>query len=183
MRRICLIILSALSVLFCLRVVGQVLVAFFHVGFLPPMEAWMSGAVSYPVLLALQIGILLLMGKILWDVQHRDGFFAQPNGRLGRFLLEAGVFYFLIMLLRYSLRMALYPHERWLGGSLPIFFHCVLALFVMVYGAYHLLSVVKNRPRKTWTPVFCRAVAAAGTVVWLGYQLAPAVMAHSLSPN
>lgn len=179
MRRICFTLLSTLSVVFCLRVIGQFLVAFFHVGFLPPMEAWMSGAVSYPVLLALQISIMALMGKICWDMQHPDGYFAQPNGQLGRFLLEAGALYFAIMLMRYSLRMALYPHERWLGGSLPIFFHCVLALFVMVYGAYHLVSAVKARPRKSWTPVLCRLVAAAGIFAWLSYQLAPFVMAHT----
>jgi hypothetical protein len=165
--------------LFCLRVIGQFLVAFFHVTWLPPMEAWMSGAVSYPVLLALQIGIIALMGKICWDVQRRDGYFAQPSGRLGRFLIEAGAFYFTIMVMRYAMRMALYPHERWLGGSLPIFFHCVLALFVMVYGTYHLLSVVKTRRHKTWTPIAWRALAATGMLVWLIYQLAPAVMAYT----
>lgn len=179
MRRICLTILSALAVLFCLRVTGQLLVAFFQVTWLPPMESWMSGAVSYPVLLTLQIGIITLMGKICWDIQHRDGYFYQPSERLGRFFLEAGAFYFLIMVMRYSMRMALYPHERWLGGALPIFFHCVLALFVMFYGAYHLLSVVKTRQRKTWTPIVCRALAATGLLVWLTYQLAPAVMAHT----
>ncbi|MFN8658769.1 MAG: CocE/NonD family hydrolase [Candidatus Obscuribacterales bacterium] len=179
MRRICLTILSALAVLFCLRVTGQLLVAFFQVTWLPPMESWMSGAVSYPVLLTLQIGIITLMGKICWDIQHRDGYFYQPSERLGRFFLEAGAFYFLIMVMRYSMRMSLYPHERWLGGALPIFFHCVLALFVMFYGAYHLLSVVKTRQRKTWTPIVCRALAATGLLVWLTYQLAPAVMAHT----
>ena len=41
--------------LFLLRVLGQVLVEFFGVSFLPPSRFWMSGYVSYGVLLAAQV--------------------------------------------------------------------------------------------------------------------------------
>ena len=40
--------------LFVLRVLGQMLVAFRRVSFLPPMEQWQSGLVPYHVLLAMQ---------------------------------------------------------------------------------------------------------------------------------
>jgi len=33
--------------------------------------------------------------------------------------------------------MALHPERRWLGGTIPIFFHCVLATFLFVVGRYH----------------------------------------------
>jgi hypothetical protein len=53
-------VLIALLLLFCLRVLGQILVAFFKVSFLPPMEKWFSGLLPYPELLATQILIIVL---------------------------------------------------------------------------------------------------------------------------
>ncbi len=50
--------------LFVLRVVGQALVAFLDVEFLPPMEAWYSGLMPYEVLLPSQIVIVAVMAKI-----------------------------------------------------------------------------------------------------------------------
>ncbi len=178
MRKNCLFLLTSLGMLFVLRVLGQLLVALFHVGFLPPMEAWMSGAISYPVLLLLQLCIIGLMVKVCLDMRRRRGYFARPNGCLGWFLLEGGTFYLLIMVLRYALRMALYPHERWFGGSLPIFFHCVLAFFVLVWGTYNLFAGARKKWRTSWKVVACRLLAGVGVLVWLSYQLAPAVMAH-----
>ncbi len=35
------------------------------------------------------------------------------------------------------IRMYLCPVERWTGGSLPIFFHWVLASFLLIMGLYH----------------------------------------------
>lgn len=48
------------------------------------------------------------------------------------------------MLLRYVLTMTFHPEMRWLGGTIPIFFHFVLAGFIFVLGRYH--SVVNGRP-------------------------------------
>ena len=42
-----------------------------------------------------------------------------------------------VMIIRYVVRMGLYPHERWTGGSIPIFFHWVLSLYVLVVGYHH----------------------------------------------
>lgn len=41
------------------------------------------------------------------------------------------------MILRYVIRMSLYPDERWMGGSIPIFFHWILASFLLLVGQYH----------------------------------------------
>ena len=60
--------------LFALRVVGQVLVAFFEVGFLPPMQAWYSGLMPYRYLLPSQILLMALMAKICVDFTRRRGF-------------------------------------------------------------------------------------------------------------
>ena len=50
LRRRCMIAMWMLLGLFVLRVVGQVLVAFFDVRFLPPMSQWYSGLLPYPQL-------------------------------------------------------------------------------------------------------------------------------------
>ncbi len=55
-------VLATLLFLFCLRVLGQILVAFFNVSFLPPMEEWFSGLLPYPELLTAQILIIALVG-------------------------------------------------------------------------------------------------------------------------
>jgi uncharacterized protein len=129
--------LTTLLFLFCLRVLGQILVAFLHVSFLPPMEEWMSGLVPYPELLTAQILILALYGKICLDFARGRGFFVTPRRPLGTGLLIFGSLYLSVMVIRYTIRMSLYPHERWAGGCIPIFFHWVLSSFILVLGSYH----------------------------------------------
>jgi hypothetical protein len=68
-------LLWLLLALFALRVLGQALVAFFDVGFLPPMAAWYSGLLPYQYLLPSQIAIVALMAKIAVDFTRRRGFF------------------------------------------------------------------------------------------------------------
>ena len=53
-------LLGLLAFAFFLRVLGQILVALDLAPFLPPMQAWYSGLVPYPLLLGSQIVILLL---------------------------------------------------------------------------------------------------------------------------
>jgi uncharacterized protein len=130
-------LLTTLLFLFCLRVLGQILVAFFGVTFLPPMEEWMSGLLPYPELLTSQILIILLYGKICLDFARGYGYFVTPGRRLGINLLKFGWLYLGAMVIRYVVRMGLYPHERWTGGCIPIFFHWVLASFLLVLGHYH----------------------------------------------
>src|SRR5262249_16496344 len=132
----------------------------------------------YPVLLFLQICIIALMAKVCRDMRRHRGVFARPNQRFGKFLLEGGAIYLLMMVLRYAMHMALYPHERWFGGALPIFFHCVLASFVLVWGTFHLRSATRIMKRRSWRSLVFRLVTATGMLMWLSYQLAPAVMAH-----
>ncbi len=43
---------------------------------------------------------------------------------------------------RYVVVMTLYP-ERWLGGTIPIFFHWVLAAYLFAYGRFH----ARGRPQ------------------------------------
>ena len=123
--------------LFCLRVLGQILVAFWALHFLPPMEEWYSGLIPYPILLPIQIGIIILLARICYDFRRARGFFVAPRKGFGRGVLYFGYVYLAAMILRYVIRMSLYPEERWLGGAIPIFFHWVLAAFVILFGQFH----------------------------------------------
>ena len=111
-------VLIALLFLFCLRVLGQILVAFFRVSFLPPMEEWFSGLLPYPELLTAQILIIVLYGKICLDFARGLGFFVTPRRRLGTGLLIFGSLYLGVMILRYFMRMSLYPMS---GGRADVF--------------------------------------------------------------
>ena len=115
---------------------GQALVAFPGVKFLPPMEAWYSGLIPYPALLPIQIVILAFQAKISADLWRGAGYFALRRPRSGRVLRWFSFFYFLAMLLRYLVTMILYPNMRWLGGTIPIFFHWVLAAYLFVLGRF-----------------------------------------------
>lgn len=112
-----------------LRVVGQVLVAFFEVGFLPPMQAWYSGLMPYRYLLPSQILLMALMAKICVDFTRRRGFFYEPKRPLGTPVLVFGYLYLAAMIAR-----AVLLWDR----PIPIVFHWVLAAFLLVYGAYNL---------------------------------------------
>jgi putative CocE/NonD family hydrolase len=175
--------LATLLFLFCLRVLGQILVAFFHVSFLPPMEEWMSGLLPYPELLTAQILIIGLYGKICLDLFRGPGFFVTPRRRLGTGLLIFGSLYLAVMILRYVIRMSLYPHERWAGGCIPIFFHWVLSSFILVLGSYYWRTT-----RRFGKPGIGRrllqgvgAVAALLCIsAWATYQMGPSLLAHQL---
>jgi hypothetical protein len=123
--------------LFALRVLGQVVVVIFHPRWLPPMEQWYSGLLPYPYLLPAQILIFALMVAIDRHVAAGSGFFARCRPRLGRWLMGLSYVYFLGMVVRYVVRMTLHPDQRWLGGTIPIVFHCVLAAYLFTYGHYH----------------------------------------------
>ena len=138
------LVMWLLAVLFFLRVLGQVLVAFFDVSFLPPMEEWYSGLIPYPVLLPVMGLILILLMKVCTDFSQGSGFFVVPRRGMGSFLRWFSHLYFAAMLLRYVISMALYPERRWLGGTIPIFFHWVLAGFLFVLGHFHTRREMPN---------------------------------------
>jgi hypothetical protein len=71
--------LGILSLLFLLRVVGQVLVRFLGVRWLPPDPEWYSGLLPYPLLLPVQIILLLWMALINAGVTRQMLGTARPN--------------------------------------------------------------------------------------------------------
>jgi hypothetical protein len=130
------LLLGACTLLFVLRVLGQVLVAVWGVGFLPPFEQWYSGLLPYPLLLPVQIAMIALMLKIVGDFARGEGTFVSLSPRIGTVLQVLGLIYFLGMVVRYVVTMALHPELRWFTGTIPIWFHMVLATFIFTLGEY-----------------------------------------------
>ncbi|HEU4350304.1 MAG TPA: hypothetical protein VFR66_00355 [Burkholderiales bacterium] len=121
-------VLWLLLAFFLLRVLGQALVAFFDVGFLPPMASWYSGLMPYEYLLPAQIAIVALMAKISVDFTRRSGFFYDAKKPFATVWLWFGYLYLAAMLAR-----ALLLWDR----PIPILFHWVLAAFVIIVGRSH----------------------------------------------
>ena len=130
-------VLWTLLFMFYLRVLGQVLVNFAHVDWLPPMSEWYSGLLPYHLLLPSQIAIIVLLAKVCIDLTRGQGFFATPRKAFARPVLWFGWLYLGVMVIRYPVHMYLHPEARWFGQTIPIFFHWVLATFVILFGRYH----------------------------------------------
>ena len=120
-------ILWLLLLLFVLRVAGQALVAFFGVTWLPPMERWHSGLMPYPVLLASQILIIALLTWICVDFTRGRGFFVRPRRFFAVHWQWFGWIYLGAMLTRFFIQ----------GPTIPVFFHWVLAAFVILVSLWH----------------------------------------------
>lgn len=130
-------LLWVLTLLLFGRVTGQLVVFFYAPKFLPPMEQWQSGLVPYPFLVSVQAVVLALMAWISLDFSRGAGFWIEPRPRLALVVLWWSYFYFSAMVVRYVVRMTRRPDQRWLGGTIPIFFHSLVAVFQWVFAAYH----------------------------------------------
>jgi hypothetical protein len=131
------LLLGTLTALFALRVLGQALVVFFEVGFLPPMERWYSGLVPYVVLLPVQLAMIAVMLKIIWDFARGAGLFVELRPRTGTILMWLSYLYAFAMVGRYAITMVRQPELRWFTGTIPIWFHLVLAAFFYTLGHYN----------------------------------------------
>lgn len=116
--------------MFLLRVIGQFIVSIHPVDFLPPIGEWYSGLIPYPILLPIQIVVILIMIKIILDFTRGEGYFVTPRRRAGIFLKWSSYIYFASMVVRYMFTMWLHPEQRWFVGTIPIWFHMVLASFI-----------------------------------------------------
>jgi len=130
-------ILWVLTILLFGRVVGQLIVFFYGPRWLPPMEQWQSGLVPYPLLVAVQCVVLYLMVSISVDFTRASGFWMEPHPRLGTIVLWWSYLYLSAMVVRYVVRMSRRPDQRWLGGTIPIVFHSLVAVFQWIFAAHH----------------------------------------------
>lgn len=126
-------LLWLLLALFLFRVVAQLVQTFRPVGFLPPWEAWHSGALPYPWLVASQAALAALYA---WMAAGIGSGRTRPRPTLGRWLLGLGGVYFAFMAARLVLGATVLA-ETWFDAPLPSGFHLVLASFLLVAGSFH----------------------------------------------
>jgi len=126
--------LWGLLVLFYLRVLAQLVARSYELPYLPSFERWHSAVLPYPVLFAIQLSILSLMLRMAWAVTHRT---VRPHRRLGVGLLVFGAVYWSAMVTRLVMGFTLFPESRFFTNWLPIFFHMVIAMFVLLSGYVH----------------------------------------------
>lgn len=120
--------------LFAARVTGQLETLLMAPDFLPDMDAWYSGLMPYHLLLPAQIAILMLMSAVAWNRRMRNGAFARAHPRTaGALRIFAGL-YFTVMAVRLGVNVIENGPEFWRHGAIPVAFHWVLALFVLVSG-------------------------------------------------
>ena len=113
--------------LFLLRVLGQVEVVLIAPAWLPPMEQWYSGLLPYPLLLPAQILILMLMTGLTVREMRR------PRDAPGReWLRVVSLLYFAAMLSRLGIQLLRGADDVIAAGGIPVAFHWVLALFLLV---------------------------------------------------
>jgi hypothetical protein len=129
-------LLATCTVLFVLRVAGQILVSFHEVSFLPPFAEWYSGLMPYWMLLPVQLVMIVGMVWIVRDFVCGRGFFVALAPRTGMILMVLGSIYAASMVVRYVATMWLHPELRWFTGTIPIWFHLVLATFIFTLGHY-----------------------------------------------
>lgn len=121
------------TALFLLRVVGQIEVWLLAPAWLPPMQAWYSGLLPYPLLLPAQILLLMLMAVLAYQRTVAPAHVARNRRGLGM-LRGLALAYFAVMAVRLVWTLVMHGGEFYLHGGIPIAFHWVLALFVLVYA-------------------------------------------------
>ena len=128
-------VLWFLTVLFIMRVAGQVIVAIRPQSWLPPMWQW--NLIPYSVLLPIQLVFIAVMVWINLAFSNGTGIALVKNPALGKFLIVFSAVYALVMAIRYVVRMRRRPDQRWFGGTIPIVFHFVLAAYVYLLGGFY----------------------------------------------
>lgn len=118
--------------LFAARVIGQFEALVAAPPWLPDMAAWYSGLLPYYLLLPAQIALLMIMAVVAWNRRVRTGRFALARPRVATLLRRLAVLYFFAMALRLALNLYDNGAGFWRAGAIPVAFHWVLALFVLV---------------------------------------------------
>lgn len=127
-------LLGGCVVLFAARVIGQIEAWLLAPPWLPDMAAWYSGLLPYYLLLPVQIGILMWMAVVAWNRRIRNGHFARANPRTATALRTFAGLYFFVMAVRLGANVYANGVDFWREGAIPVAFHWVLALFLLVAG-------------------------------------------------
>jgi hypothetical protein len=140
-RKFYVVTLSILLALFCFRVLAQLLQRYIELPFLPPFEAWQSGAVPYNALLVSQVLIVVFYG---WILQRFLTNRIQPSRRQGWIFFIIGLIYFLVMAGRLFIGVTGLSGHHWFRSYLPILFHFVLSGYLITVGYFHLQSTARR---------------------------------------
>ncbi|GFE83213.1 hypothetical protein GCM10011487_52130 [Steroidobacter agaridevorans] len=135
-------VLWTCTVLFLLRVVGQLEVLLAAPSWLPPMSDWYSGLIPYPILVPVQIAILMLMSALVMREMQTERRHGMPWVR--RF----AIVYFVAMVLRLLLQLLRGADNAIDAGGIPVAFHWVLALFLLVLSRPPSVSMDVRAKRK-----------------------------------
>jgi hypothetical protein len=142
LRKFHVVALSILLGLFCFRVLAQLLQRYLELPFLPPFDAWQSGAVPYGILLASQILVIVFYAWILQRIVARR---IKPNRLQGRLFFVTGLLYFLAMALRLAIGLTGLSGHHWFRSYLPILFHFVLAGYLIIVGNFHIRAAARRQ--------------------------------------
>jgi hypothetical protein len=121
-------LLWILLTLFVLRVLGQLLVVNNLAPFLPPMDAWQSGLLPYPLLLASQIAIVAVLATVCVQFSRGKGYFVRRHAWLATPLWILGWIYAVGMVVRYAMLRR---------DLIPVTLHIVLATVVLLVADHH----------------------------------------------
>lgn len=113
------------------RVVAQPLARATGWTWLPPFDAWQSGALPYAWLLASQVVLLVLMAVGARQVGLGDGV---SSVRLRRSLSAAAAVYGTVMAVRLVLGATWLRGHWWFDHPLPTVFHLVLAAYLWIFA-------------------------------------------------
>ena len=127
-------VIGLLLLAFLFRVVSQLVQLWRPVAWLPPFEAWHSGALPYPLLVLAQVLIIVVA---LWCILRIANGRTRPNPVVGRVLQVLGWIYFGVMVLRLALGLTVLHRIRWFDAPLPSVFHLVLASIVLTLASFH----------------------------------------------
>ncbi len=125
------IILSVLTVLFSMRVAGQLVQSTWQIPVVPEFAIWHSGAISYGALLTAQVCLVAIMIVSICAVMSGKNF-----ARLGVVLCVLGGLYLAVMVVRALIGFFELSGNPWFDQPLPTAFHFVIAAFFVVLGWY-----------------------------------------------
>ncbi|MFC4308535.1 hypothetical protein ACFPN2_05520 [Steroidobacter flavus] len=120
--------------LFLLRVLGQMEVLLLAPSWLPSMHDWYSGLIPYPILLPLQIVLLMIMSAVVMREMQAERGTPTNSGQGRAWVRRIAVGYFAVMLLRLLVQLLRGAENVIDAGGIPVAFHWVLALFLLVLG-------------------------------------------------
>lgn len=126
--------LFALLGLFVFRVVAQLIQAVYPTSYLPPFDAWQSGALPYPLLVAFQFVIIFFCLRVIMKIRKNS---TERSDKAARIYLTLGGVYLAVMLFRLVAGLTFAPEHQWFGAHLPTLFHLVLATFLITVGLFH----------------------------------------------